>query len=348
MLIKKPVGITSYGAYLPSLAIRAETIARSQGRADESVYQNLAVAQKTVPDFDEDSTTLATAAAYQALSRLRGKANIGALFIGSESHPYAVKPTGTMVKTALGLPDQMSLVDMQFACKAGTQAVQTGIAHVLSDLAPEALAIGTDTAQSRPGDVLEFTASAGAAAFVLGRQKILARLLATRSLASDTPDFWRRPRENYPQHAGRFSGEPAYFQHVLANARAIMEECQLDVNDFKYVIFHTPNAKFPQLVAQKLGFSPEQLAPGLIVKQIGNTYAAAVPLALAAVLDVAQTGDKILTVSYGSGSGSDAFVWEATAGLVSARKKFKNLISEQISKLKVINYEDYRSRTRQH
>lgn len=341
MKFKKNIGIVAYGAYLPSRAIAISEIETAQGKDIGSVSVSLGVIQKTVPALDEDTATLATAAAFQALERLKSKNKITALFVGSESHPYAVKPTGTIVKQALDLSENMSLADLQFACKAGTQGLQIAASYVASAMAEQALAIGADTAQAAPGDALEFTAAAGAAAIVMGKKNILVRLLATSSVATDTPDFWRRPAEAYPQHAGRFTGEPAYFYHVKKATELLLTETKLSPKDIDYCIFHTPNAKFPQQVAKQLGFSKEQLVPSLVVTKIGNTYAAAAMLALTAVLDSAKAGEKILMTAYGSGAGADSFLFEVTEALEKQRKNFGNLLAKQIQKLKQINYGEY-------
>jgi hydroxymethylglutaryl-CoA synthase len=82
--------------------------------------------------------------------------------------------------------------------------------------------------------------------------------------------------------------------------------------DFEYAVFHQPNAKFPQKVANTLGFKPEQIRPGLVVSRLGNTYSGASPIGLAATLDIAKPGDRIFVASFGSGAGSDAFDIEVT------------------------------------
>ncbi len=183
-------------------------------------------------------------------------------------------------------------------------------------MADYALAIGADTAQGRPGDALEYTAAAGGAAFVVGPAgEALAIIEGSYSFVSDTPDFFRRPYQHYPQHGSRFTGEPAYFRHVLTAARTLMESLGLKPEDFAYAVFHQPNLKFPQTAAKRLGFSPEQIKTGLLVGEIGNTYAGSSMLGLTAVLDEAQPGDRILLVSFGSGAGSDAFSLVATEEL---------------------------------
>lgn len=347
-MTKNKIGLIAYGAAIPKQKVLTSTISQSQGK-DEGIAKSLGVLSKTVPSIDEDTITLATMAGQIALNRLLQnggvKDEIATLFIGSESHPYAVKPSGTIVKEALNLSDYLSMADLQFACKAGSQALQIAAAYVQAGLAKKAMAIGADTAQARPGDALEYTAAAGAAAFVFGSEKdgdqLIVNLLATKSVATDTPDFWRKPKESYPQHFGRFTGEPAYFKHVSMASLALLEENNIKPDEIKYCVFHTPNAKFPVAIAKQMGFSKEQLAPSLVVKEIGNTYAAASLLALTAVLDVAQKGDKIFVCSYGSGSGADAFLFEATAALETQRINYQKLLSEQIANLKTIDLSQY-------
>ncbi|EQD31276.1 hydroxymethylglutaryl-CoA synthase, partial [mine drainage metagenome] len=78
------------------------------------------------------------------------------------------------------------------------------------------MAIGSDTSQGAPGDVLEYSASAGGTAMILGNENVIAEINHTLSVTSDTPDFWRREGEPYPTHGERFTGEPAYFKHTIS------------------------------------------------------------------------------------------------------------------------------------
>ncbi len=87
--------------------------------------------------------------------------------------------------------------------------------------------------------------------------------------------------------------------------------------DYTYAVFHQPNAKFPQKVAKNLGFTSEQIKPGLVVPRLGNTYSGASPIGLAATLDIAKPGDTIFVCSFGSGAGSDAFDIEVTDAILS-------------------------------
>ncbi len=320
MAVMKPrrdVGIIGYGAYVPRFRIRAEEIARVWSGADEG----LPIEEKSVPGLDEDTITMSIEAARNALARA-GVApdRLRAVWVGSESHPYAVKPSSTLVAEAIGAAGATLAADLQFACKAGTEAFQAATALVGSEMAEYALAIGADTAQGRPSDALEYTAGAGSAAFILGpAEQALATIEGSYSYVTDTPDFFRRPYQHYPEHGNRFTGEPAYFDHTLHAAHGLMEEMGYQPSDFAYAVFHQPNVKFPQTVARQLGFKPEQLAAGLLSGKIGNTYAAAALLGLTGILDVAKPGERILLCSFGSGAGSDAISLVATDALAERR-----------------------------
>jgi len=309
----REVGIVGYGAYLPCYRLPAREINRVWHGGED----DMPISEQTVSGPDEDTTTMSIEAARNALARAGiDPQEIRAVWVGSESHPYAVKPTSAIVAEAIGAGPQTAGADWEFACKAGTEAMQAAIALVGSGMADYALAVGMDTAQGRPGDDLEYTAAAGGAAYILGPgEQSVARLEGSYSFVTDTPDFWRRPQQHYPSHAGRFTGEPAYFRHSLAAAEHLMQALGYAPADYTWAVFHQPNVRFPTRLAADLGFSREQITPGLLVGEIGNVYAGSSMVGLSAVLDMAKPGQRVLQVSFGSGAGSDAFSWAITERL---------------------------------
>lgn len=116
-----------------------------------------------------------------------------------------------------------------------------------------------------------------------------------------------QPVLTYPSHGDRFTGEPAYFRHTVTAGETLMELMGTTAKDYTWAVFHQPNVKFPSRAAQILGFGEDQIKPGLLSGEVGNVYAGSSLLGLTATLDVAEPGDRILMVSYGSGAGSDAF-----------------------------------------
>lgn len=301
-------GIVGYGVYIPSYRIKVEEIAKVWGDDPNAISRGLVVQEKSVPAPDEDTATISVEASRYAIKRaMIDPQKIGAVYVGSESHPYAVKPTATIVAEAVGAAPHMTSADLEFACKAGTAGMQICMGLVDSGIIDYGLAVGADTAQGAPGDALEYTASAGGAAYVIGKDNTVADFEGTYSFTSDTPDFYRREGKPYPRHGGRFTGEPAYFKHVLSAAKGMFEKMGTEASDYDHAVFHQPNGKFYLKAAKKLGFNNEQSKTGLLTPVIGNTYSGATPLGLAAILDIANPGDRILAVSYGSGAGSDAF-----------------------------------------
>ena len=343
------IGISAYGTYIPRFRLPIKDIAEAWSKDGNEVATSLGLIEKSVPASDEDAVTIALEAAQECLSVFAGKPpDLDVLFVGSESHPYAVNPTSTIVGELLGVGHTYLAADLEFACKAATAGVQAIAGLVAAGHAQNGLIIGADTAQGKPHDFLEYTAAAGGAAFVISRDNVVAKLLGDTSYSSDTPDFWRRDGMRYPSHAGRFTGEPAYFAHVLGAAKRMLEMTKLTPEDFDYCVFHMPNGKFPREAARRLGFTKEQLAPSLVVDKIGNSYSATTLLGLSSVLDIAKPNQKIFMVSYGSGAGSDAFVWETTKALTAMQKqKQKNhqTVAEHIAQKTSINYVQFLKQT---
>lgn len=335
------VGIIGYGVALPAFRLTAEEIA-GVWHADSSRLTGLNIQEKTVADVDEDATTLATTAALRTLQATSVDAErVRAMYIGSESHPYAVKPTSSIVANAIGMSSEYFAVDLEFACKAGTAAMQIVNGLLLADQIDYGFAIGSDTAQSLPNDPLEYSAASGAVAYLLGRgdDSVIATIDATLSFNSDTPDFWRASRAKYPEHGGRFTGKPAYFRHVLEATKNLLDKTKTNVEDYDHVVFHMPNGAFPKTVAGILGVTKEQLHHGLVVPKVGNFYSGSSLVGLANVLDNAGPGERILMTSYGSGAGSDSFALTVTDAI----RKYKPEVTVQqlIGKREVVTYTDY-------
>lgn len=339
-------GIVSYGIYVPRYRIYPNDIGKVWGQNGEAMGKALNINAKSVPAPDEDAATIAVMAARRSLQRVNiDPLEIGAIFVGSESHPYAVKPTASIVAEAIGAAPYLTAADLEFACKAGTAGMQVGLGLVNSSNKniplDYALAIGSDTSQGAPGNALEYSASAGGVAFLLGRTKVIANIELTMSYTTDTPDFWRREGKKYPSHGERFTGKPAYFKHIRCSAEMIMKKMGTGPEDYDYVVFHQPNGKFPINVGKKLGFRIEQINDGLMTPKIGNTYSGSMMIGLANILDKAAPDDRILAVSYGSGAGSDGFHIVVTDEMKNFDKSNSPLVEEEIEKQIHVDYATY-------
>ena len=281
-------GIVSYGVYTSRFRIKEGTLERA------------------IPFVDEDSITAAVEAGKIALIHSGiDSTQVGKVYVGSESNPYAVKPIASKVAQVLKLGEEdgdvqsVDAVDTEFACKAATSMFKDATALVNYPLSgiKNAMVIGADNSQAAPrgfpGGELDHFVGYGAAAFIFGKHDVIAEVEGWYSCTSDTPDFWRRDGETFPMHGGRFTGDPAYFKHVKKAVTKLMTKFNLKTSDVNYFVPHQPNPTFPVKVAKDLGFKDEQYMPSLMVNKFGNTYSGCSPIGLAAVLDIAKPEERI-------------------------------------------------------
>jgi len=335
--------IISYGAYVPRLRIKVDQIAKIWDKDPENIKRGLKIREKSVPEESEDTSTIAVEIARNILKRADiDPDKIGAIYVGSESHPYAVNPTSSTVAKSIRASPNLTAADLEFACKAGTAGIQMCMGGVDSGMFDYGISIGADTAQSKPGDALEYSAGAGGAGYLIGSDGSdgIANIRQTVSMTTDTPDFWRREGTSFPEHGGRFTGKPGYYKHVIGATNMLLDKAGTSIEDYDYFVFHQPNGKFPRRAAKKLGIPLAKLKPSLLVDKIGNTYSGATMLGLASVLDHARPGDRILTTSYGSGAGSDSFDIEVKEGIKQVRDKGPSVASF-LEEKKYLTYGQY-------
>jgi len=323
-------GITGYGFYVPRYRIKTEDIAHVWGKNPGDISSSLNIFEKAIAGVDEDSVTMAYEASVLAFSTLKiNKEEIGMVLFGSETPPYAVNPASTILGEYLGVGTSYLASDTQFACKAATGALIMTLNSVESGFIKNGLVCGSDKANGKPHDALEYTAASGAVSLVVGTANLLLEVVAMTSFSSDTPDFWRREGMRYPTHGGRFTGKPSYFRHIMGAANELFEKTGMKPADFQHAVFHMPNGRFPQEVAKSLGFTPDHIKHSLVAPYLGNSYTASALMGLVSVLEQSKEGDHIFFASYGSGAGSDAFIFKVTKEITKQRKAFKKMIENK-------------------
>lgn len=328
------VGIVSYGFYIPLYRIKISQIAKVWGKRASDIERSLMVKEKSVAGIDEDSATIGYQAGVMVFEDLKiDRKEIKVVFFGTETPPYSVNPTATIVSQFLGINGDYLASDLEFACKAGTGALIAAVSLIRDRFTKYGLVIAADKAVAKPDNPLEYTVGSGGVGLLLGETNVCVEVVDLFSFSSDTPDFWRREGIKYPSHGGRFTGKPGYFYHITQASKGLLDKTGLKPRDFNQAVFHMPNGKFPRQMGKLLGFTPQQLEKSLIVTKLGNFYTASALMGLVAVLETAGPGELIFFCSYGSGAGADAMVLRTTQRIRSVQKK------RQISK--VVNGKRY-------
>lgn len=323
---------------------------------------------KAVASANEDSTTIATEAAQNAVDFAEVDPSlIESVAVGSESKPYAVGTIARHVASFIGVGTNAYVADLEGACNAGMQALAFVDSQIRSGKIDYGLAIGADVAQAPQGDPLEYACGAGAGAFLLGSHDPVATILDTVPYSSLTLDFWRRDGETVPSHFGKTTVH-AYIKHVIGAIEGMLKKHpEMRLVDFDYLTFHQPSGYMPLKTCKLLSgkrieildnpdledrirITPEfieaKVKPWLRVLDTGNTYAASTPIAIADILDHAKPGQNILAVSYGSGAYTIA-TWLRVEDRIESRSKKTPTVRDYLARMREIRLETYHDRIRE-
>ncbi len=344
-------GIIGYGAYIPTARLKVDDIWQEWNDWVDTpavIKGRRGLSEKAVCRWDEDPITMAIAAAKTSLEVAGiSSSALNAIYFGSCTNPYASKAAAPVIGESLAAPPEAACADCQFATKSGTVALQICTAMVDSGMANHAMAIGSDALSRHvaPNDPLEYSASCGAAAIILGNENIAANIQGVCSYNTQTPEFFRLDGDRYIKHAGNENEEYmiGYRRHAKACIELYMAKFSCRTSDFAYISLSQPDGRLPMEVAKETGFSEEQMMPGLIAEEIGDCGSASSLLSLASVLDQAKPRERILLVSYGFGAGCDAIGLETTDLLETVRHRRNGSpnIRELMSNKEYISYSQY-------
>ncbi len=336
-------GILSYGVALPRYRIEAGEIWKVWKNLSPSFFDLLSIGERGVLGPEEDTLTLAVGAAKQALQRAgAGPEKVGALFLGSGTSPYATKAAATVMLDALGLRNDILATDIQCADKSGSTALWLAAGLIESGQVETALVVAADTLNrhTQPGMVLEYVASAGAVAFLLGKENPIAALEAFSTHSHDQNDYFRVEGERFIQPGAGFYGWVANWgllDHVVPAGKALFAKTGLTPADFAKFAVPQKTGIRPLMTMGKLELDMMQVLPYVLTAQIGDCGAAGVPLSLAHILDFAEPGERIGVIDYGAGAGCDAWSLIVTEA-VNERRPQSGLVIQQLEDKIMVDY----------
>ena len=302
-------GIASYGAYIPYFRLDRAEIARAWGSSP-------APGERAVAGYDEDSLTMAVAAARDCLVDI-DRASVGGLYFAATTAPYKEKQSSTMIAAVLGLPADAATMDFSGSLRAGTSALRAALDAVRSGSAKSILVVAADMRLGYPSGPGEMNFGDGAAALLVSAEGVIAAVEHIDTFYHEIQDVWRSDKDTFVRSAEeRFSMDEGYVHAMSSGIKATLKKYQLTPADVARVSISAPNVRQLKAMAKKLGFDEKSQVIDLHTG-VGDTGCALALMGLVASLEKADAGETILVGSYGNGL--DTLVLKTTEKIASAK-----------------------------
>ena len=300
-------GILAGGAYIPRLRLSRRAIVDANAWLNPAL-KSQAKGERAMCNWDEDTVTMAVEASRDAVAG-RDRSDIVALHLCSTTFPFLDRLNAGVVARALGLPYEVSTLDIAATQRAATSALRTAI-----DTNAPALIVASENRRGKAGSSTEIFSGDGAAAILVGNADPVAVPLARATVTADFVDHYRSVEapfdyqweERWIRDAGYLEIMPAVIGKCLGGQAGV---AAADVNHF------CMPASLPRVVAavaKAVGIPQASLCDGL-GERCGDTGAAHPLLLLVAALEDAKPGERILVVGFGQGA--DAILFECTTAL---------------------------------
>jgi len=328
-------GIVSYGSYLPLNRINRDTVSKAMGWLHQATYMK---GEKCVANFDEDSVTMAVAAAMNCLEGYE-RNNVGGLYFATTTSPFKERGCADVIRTALDLTSHIKTADFSGSTSAGTSALIAALNGIDAALAESILLCVSDVRLGKPGSSQELSFSDGAASLLLGTEGVIATYEGSYSVSYDFPDHWRTENDKTDRAwEDRFGREEGYRKFIPEAISGLLSQYNVSLQDIAKVIFPGMYPRDHAAICKRMGFDPSQVQDHLMTV-MGNT-GTCYPLALlVAALEDSKPGDRMIVAGFGNGS--DALLFQVTDEIEKAQGQRKGTKGYLESKRELNSYEKY-------
>ncbi len=325
-------GIISCSGYVPYYRLKRDEISRAWGSGSMG-------GEKAVANSDEDSITMAVAAATNCLQGV-DRNSVDRLFFATTTAPFKEKQCAALIAAAVDLPRSVLTVDLKGSLRSATTAIKLAMEAIDSGAAKKVLVTAADSRLGTPNSTFEQISGDGGVALLLGDSKEAAiRIDGFYSHSDVFTDVWRRDNDFFVQSGeDRFIMSEGYTRNVTEAVSETMKRYKLTPADFTKAIFYTPDSRTIYNVAKSLGFDAQKQLQDPLFTTVGNTGAAYALMMLAKYLESAKPGERALLVSYGDGC--DVFILSTTERIDGVRKKI-GMDHHITVKKDLNNYETY-------
>ncbi len=297
------IGITSYGAYIPFYRLSRDELARAWGRS-------ILGGEKAVANFDEDSITMAVAAALDCIDGF-ARDQIGGLFFATTTSPYQEKGCASIIAAAADLPRDTRIADFCISLRSGTIALSSALDAVNAGSADNVIVTAADCRLGAAGGESEQLFGDGAAAVMLGNSEVIASIEGSFSIANEFMDRWRSGDDvSVRSWEARFVISEGYLATMQEAISGILKKHGLSAKDINKAVFYAPDPRSHATLARSIGFEPRNQVQDPLHIMVGNAGTASALMMLVAALEESKAGDKILLANYSDGA--DAFILQVT------------------------------------
>lgn len=320
------VGIVSYGAYIPIWRMNRELLGRGSG-------------ERSVAGKDEDSLTMAVAAAIDCLGDLN-RENIDGVLFASTTSPFKEKCVASTIVAVLDLRRDVFTADFANSIRAGTSALKAALGMVKAGVAKQILVTAADCRLGAPRSPFERTFGDGGAALLVGKENLIAELEEEHSISDEIYDVWRRDVDLYVNSwEDRFIYSYGYHTVVNEAVSGLMKKAGVESKDVKKAVLSTPDTKRVISLAKNLGFDPKTQLQDPLADKVGDTGTAQPLMLFTAALEEANLDDRFLLAGYGNGS--DAFLFTVREDINEIKGKRRGVKAHIERKRMVPNYATY-------
>ena len=323
-------GITSYGAYIPLHRLPRSLIATAWGVAPQA-------GEKAVRNFDEDSITMATAAAIDCLRGI-DRSTVDALFFATSTSPYTERQGSSIIASALDMPSEIRTADFTNSLRCAMDAVAAAMDAINAGTANTVLVTVSDTRLGAAQGEFEQSFGDGAAALLLGKDNVIATMLGNHTFTVPIMDRWRAEGDTFVRSwEDRWTLDEGYNKFLPQGVAGVLKKLNLEPKELAKAAYYGPNARRHGALARRMGLEEGQVQDSLCTS-VGDTGAAACLMILVAALEEAKAGDKVLCAGYGNGA--SAFVVEVTPDMEKARDR-RGIKHHLASKRSLTNFDKY-------